>query len=96
MGTADPDRRREQLISWIRQHAADSECWARAETVVRASELRVRLEEVGVTVTPDVAAALMATSMVLAAGTDEFGGDYRDALGDVAAVGLELLDETSP
>jgi hypothetical protein len=45
-----------------------------------------------VTVTPDVAAALMAAAVVLASPTDEWGGDYRDALCDMAAVGLELFD----
>lgn len=82
----------EQLAMLIRQQAAEAECWDRADTVVRASTLRARLEVIGVAVTPEVATALMAAAMVLASGRSEWGGDYVDALGDMAALGLELFD----
>jgi hypothetical protein len=59
---------------------------------MRAAELRERLAGLGVDTTPDVGAALMAAAMLIAEGSAEFGGDYRDALGDLAAVGLELLE----
>jgi hypothetical protein len=72
--------------------AAESECWKRAEVVVLADVLRERLEAIGVDVTPDVAASLMAAAMVLATASEEWGGDYRDALADLAAVGLELFE----
>jgi hypothetical protein len=90
--TSDADERRQQLVRLIQQHAAAGECWERAEHVVRASELRERLAELGVDPSPEVAASLMATALLLAGASEEFGGDYRDALGDVAALGLELLD----
>jgi hypothetical protein len=82
----------EQLAMLFREQRADVPCWERAGTVVRASELQGRLGALGVTVTPEVAASLMAAALVLASGSDEWGGDYRDALADLAAVGLELFD----
>jgi hypothetical protein len=33
--------------------------------------------------------------MLLASTSEEWDGDYRDALGDVAALGLELFDDRS-
>lgn len=83
---------REQLVTLVRRQAADTECWERAETCVRAAELRERLEQIGVVVTAETAAALMATAMYLASSSPEWGGDERDALGDLAALGLELYD----
>ena len=89
---ADPQEGREQLASFVREATAEVECWERAETVLRAGALRERLAEIGVAVTPDVAATLMATAMLLASGSEEWDGDYRDALGDLAALGLELFE----
>lgn len=42
-------------------------------------------------VTPDVSVALMAVAMLLAEKAPEFGGDSRDALGEIAQLGLSLL-----
>lgn len=75
-----------------RQQAADQECWERAESVLRGDALRARLEELAVPVTPEVAVALMAAAQVLAEGSAEFGGDYRDGLADLAALGFTLLE----
>jgi hypothetical protein len=91
--TGDPRDRVDALASTIRLQLAEAECWERAELVVRTSTLRDRLDELGVAVTPEVAAALMAASMLLASSSEEFGGDYRDALGDLAALGLELYED---
>ena len=88
----DPHDEREQLATLVRQQAADTECWERAEVVVRAGALRDRLNEIGVPVTRDVAVSLMAAAMLLASGSEEFGGDYRDALADMATLGLELFE----
>src|SRR4051794_13288311 len=84
---------RQRLVTIVRHQAAEAECWERAETVLRASTLRERLTELGIELTPDIACALMAAGMVMASGSPEFGGDYRDALGDLTAVGLTLLDD---
>jgi hypothetical protein len=89
---SDRQEGRERLAELVRQQAAATECWARAETALRASLLRERLDDIGVVVTPDVAASLMAAAMLLASSSPEWGGDYRDALADLAGVGLELLD----
>jgi len=83
---------RQQLATLIRTQTADHECWQRAETVLHAGSLRDRLGAIGVEVTPDVAAALMAAAVSLAQGSEEWGGDYRDALCDLAALGLELFE----
>jgi hypothetical protein len=83
---------REQLATLVRTQTEDQECWERAETVLRAGALRERLATIGVELTPDVAAALMAAAVSLAQGSAEWGGDYRDALCDLAALGLELFE----
>jgi hypothetical protein len=93
VAAGDSHQARERLVAALRQQVADAECWQRAETAVRASALRDRLHEIGVAVTPDVAASFMAAAMLLAPIADEWGGDYRDALADVAALGLELFED---
>jgi hypothetical protein len=89
---SEPNESREQLATLIRSQTVDKECWERAETVMRASSLRERLADIGVDITPEVAASLMAAAISLAEGTEEWGGDYRDALCDLAALGLELFE----
>jgi hypothetical protein len=91
---ADSDRNesRQRLATLVRQQVADSECWARAETCLRADALRARLDDIAVPASADIAAALMAAAMLLASSSNEWGGDYRDALCDLAALGLELFD----
>jgi hypothetical protein len=91
-GASEEPEGRELLVTLVRQQTAASACWQRAETMMRASAFRERLAEIGIVVTPDVAAAVMAAAMHLTSGSDEWGGDYRDALADIAALGLELFD----
>lgn len=86
------ERERERLTTVLRERAAEAPCWERAETVLRSEAVRERLVGLGIDVTPDLAVALMAAAVALADGTDEWGGDYRDALGDLGSVGLALLD----
>jgi hypothetical protein len=88
----EPGDEREQLVTLVAAQVADAECWQRAETIMRAGSFRERLDALGVVVTADIAAAVMAAAMLLASASEEFGGDYRDALADLAALGLELLD----
>jgi hypothetical protein len=94
-GTGGQESGREQLVTLIRTQAAATDCWKRAETVLRADGLRERFAALGIEVTPNVAASLMAAAMLLASTSEEWGGDYRDALGDLAALGLELFDDGS-
>lgn len=92
MGGVESSDDRQRLVTLVR-HASDAgECWQHAEAFLRAGELRDRLEQLGVTPTPDIAVSLMAASMMLASMSEEWGGDYRDALGDLATMGLELFD----
>lgn len=86
------ERERERLATLVRAQAADQACWQRAETVLRSDVLRRRLGHLGIEAGADTAVALMAAAMVLTQGTEEWGGDYRDALADLAAVGLAMLD----
>lgn len=82
----------EQLVGLIREQADETECWKRAETVLRAGTLRERLGALDIEVTPEIGASLMAAAMGLATTSEEWGGDYRDALADLAALGLELFE----
>ena len=90
--THDPQHGRNELVTLVRLQAGDTDCCKRAETVLRADALRERLTSLGIAPTPEVSASLMAAAMLLASTSDEWGGDYRDALGDLAALGLELFD----
>ena len=75
----------------IRSQLAERDICSVAGTCLLESELRERLEVLGVEVTPDVSVALMAVAMLLAEHSPEFGGDCRDALGEIAQLGLSLL-----
>lgn len=68
-------------------------CWEQAEGHLLAAEFRERLDALGVGAGPEVAAALMAAAMLLAEGTEEWGGDARDAMGNLAALGYALLED---
>jgi hypothetical protein len=82
---------RGDLTELIRTQLAGRDVCAVAGTYLLEVELRERLALVGVEVTPDVSVALMAVAMLLAERSPEFGGDTRDALGEIAQLGLNLL-----
>jgi hypothetical protein len=84
---------RTQLEAVVRAQAAEKCAWERAEMTMAEGVLRDRLALLGVTPGPDTGVALMAVAMLLSEGSPEFGGDYRDALGEVAVLGLALLGE---
>jgi hypothetical protein len=84
---------RAQLETVVRAQAAEKCAWERAEMTMAEGVFRERLALLGVTPGPDIGVALMAVAMLLAEGSLEFGGDYRDALGEVAVLGLALLGE---
>lgn len=81
----------ERLQEVVRSQVQERQPWEHAEGHLREVALRERLSFLGVDATPDMALALMATAMLLAETSDEWGGDYRDALCDIAALGLGLL-----
>ena len=64
-----------------------------AGTYLLEVEFRERLAALRVDVDQDVSVALMAVAMLLAEKAPEWGGDCRDALGEIAQLGLALLVE---
>ncbi len=86
----DPAR---DLADLVGRQADSMEVWANAELHVVEAVLRERLALLGVEPTPDMAVALMALAQLLAERTPEWGGDARDVLGEVAVLGLRLLEE---
>lgn len=84
---------RERLRALVQSQAAERACWERAEAFLVEGSLRERLAALSIAPSSDLGVALMAVAMVLAEQSPEFGGDYRDALGDVALVGLGLLGD---
>lgn len=86
---------RQQLVGIVQsQMVARGPCEL-AEVAILGALLEERLQVVGVRACPDVAVAVMAVAMLLASEAPEFGGDARDALGAVAALGLDLLERSS-
>lgn len=84
---------RVDLTDLIKSQLAERDVCSVAGTYLLEVELRERLALLGVSVTPDVSVALMAVAMLLAEKSPEFGGDCRDALGEIAQLGLGLLVE---
>ena len=87
---------RTSLTEVIREQLATRDVCDVASTYLLEVELRERLAVLGVEVTPDVSVALMAVAMLLAEKSPEWGGDCRDALGEIAQLGLSLLVEGEP
>lgn len=84
---------RTDLIELIRTQLAERDVCDVAGTYLLEAELRDRLAVLGVEPTPDLSVALMAVAMLLAEKSPEWGGDCRDALGEIAQLGLSLLAE---
>ena len=82
---------RAQLTDLIRDQLANRDACDIAGTYLLEVELRERLALVGVRPTPDLSVALMALAMLLAEKTPEWGGNTRDALSEIAQLGLSLL-----
>lgn len=83
---------RQRLAELVQSQAQGRPAWESAEMHLLEAELRRRLEVLRVEVTPEVAVALMAAAMLLCQGAPEWGGDSRDVLGQLAALGLSLFD----
>jgi hypothetical protein len=88
--------RKVQLATVVRAHADEIEAWQGAELHLLEQALRERLELLGVELTPDVAVALMATATLLGEHAPEWGGDVRCSLGEIALLGLRLLEGEPP
>lgn len=83
---------KDELATVVRGHEAELEVWEAAELHLMEQAFRDRLAELRVAPSPDVAAALMAVATFLAPHVDEWDGDARDALREVALLGLRLLE----
>ncbi|HVM20099.1 MAG TPA: hypothetical protein VM307_09080 [Egibacteraceae bacterium] len=84
---------RDELTSTVRAQAAAAPVWQDAELHLLEIELRERLAAVGVVPDGNVAIALMATATLLGEHAPEWGGDSRCTLGEVALLGLRLLED---
>jgi hypothetical protein len=83
---------REQLAMQVRTTAEDLGVCDAAQLHLAEILLRERLAGLAVEPTPDLAVALMAVATLLAQGEPEFGGDSRDVLGQIAQLGLRILE----
>lgn len=83
---------REQLVEVVRSQAAAADVCQAAGVAILGELLCERLAGAGIAPTPDLAVGIMATAMLLAEESPEFGGDARDVLAAVAALGLDLLE----
>ena len=81
------------LVRAADAQADAAECWQRAEWHLLASAFRDRLDELGMEATDESGAALIAAALFLAEHTDEWGGDARDALGEVVQLGRSLIPD---
>jgi len=84
---------RGDLTELIKSQLAERDVCDVAATYLLEVELRERLALLGVEINQDMSVALMAVAMLLAEKSPEFGGDCRDALGEIAQLGLSLLME---
>lgn len=82
---------RDNLTELIRTQLASRDVCEVAGTYLLEVEMRERLAALGVEATADLSVALMAVAMLLAERTPEWGGDCRDALAEIAQLGLSLL-----
>lgn len=83
---------REQLATLLRTQAQALECWETAELHLLEKAVRQHLGELGIVADADLAVALMAVAALLTDRAPEWGGNARDALAEVAQLGLRLLE----
>jgi hypothetical protein len=81
------------LLRAVDGQTADAECWQRAEWHLLASAFRERLTALGLEASSDNGAVLIAAALFLAEHTAEWDGDARDALGELAQLGRDLIPE---
>ena len=79
------------LVELVKSQVTEAEPWQTAEWHLLEQAFRDRLDRAGIPVTPEAAATLMAAAVFLSAHTPEWGGNARDTLGELAALGLHLL-----
>ncbi len=82
-----------QLATMVRAQAESRTAWEAAEVHLLHLGLRERLSSLRIEPNPDMAVAFMAAAMLLAERSPEWGGDARDAMGELALLGLALLED---
>ena len=89
----DPQSPVDELAEVVGRHAATMEIWENAELCVIEALLLERLGVLGLEPKAELGVALMAVAQLLAERAPEWGGDARDALAEVAVLGLRLLGD---
>lgn len=84
---------REQLATLMRTQAAALECWEIAELHLLERAVRRHLSELGVEASPELAVGMMAVATLLIDRAPGWGGHARDALAEIAQLGLRLLED---
>ena len=70
----------------------DVDAWQIAELHLLEQAFRDHLSDLGLEPSEDAGATLIAAALFLAGHTPEWGGDPRDSLTELAALGRRLLD----
>lgn len=73
-----------------------SEIWQLAEWQCLSAGFTERLAHLGLESSPEAGAMLVAAAMYLAERTEEWGGDARDALGDLVQLGDSMIERIEP
>jgi hypothetical protein len=81
------------LTRIVRAQEREIEAWQAAELHLLEQAFRQRLDRLGIPPGPDLAVGLMAVATLLAAHVPEWGGDCRETLGEIALLGLRLLED---
>ncbi|MEA3020152.1 MAG: hypothetical protein QOI47_1676 [Actinomycetota bacterium] len=79
------------LVRTVDAQTDAAECWQRAEWHLLGAAFDERLVALGISPSADAGVALIAAALFLAEHTDEWGGDARDALGELAQLGRTLI-----
>jgi hypothetical protein len=81
------------LLRAVERQLADAECWQVAEWHLLTAAFAERLAALGIEASSETGAVLIAAALFLADETAEWGGDARDALGELAQLGRSLIPE---
>lgn len=83
------------VVAAVQAAAQEAEPWRTAEWHLLDQAFRERLSAAGILPGADAGAVLMIASVFMAEHTAEFGGDTRDALADMAQLGMRLLTDAA-
>jgi hypothetical protein len=81
------------LVRAADAQADDAECWKRAEWHLLGKAFEEQLARLDLDATPSAGAMLIAAALFLCEHTEEWGGDARDVLGELAQLGRSLIQD---